>query len=115
MHGPMHESIHFLWNITPCLDISTNVVMQPARLKSGPEHLSFMTDLQPDLSHLTAEERRIIEDVMSRQHQEAIQDEHTLRYVLTFHGCFVNLLSVLQESFLCFKCFRLFVSYLSNK
>lgn len=31
-------------------------------------------DIQPDLSHLTPEERRIIEDVINRQRQEELID-----------------------------------------
>ncbi|KAL5971522.1 Rab-3-interacting molecule unc-10 [Taenia solium] len=34
--------------------------------------------IQPDLSHLTPEERRIIEDVINRQRQEELIDSLTI-------------------------------------
>lgn len=37
---------------------------------------------QPDMSHLTPEERRIIEGVLMRQKEEEEQDHEIMRYVL---------------------------------
>lgn len=36
---------------------------------------------EPDLSHLTEEERKIIEGVLQRQKAEAQKDQHLIRYV----------------------------------
>lgn len=36
---------------------------------------------QPDMSHLTPEERRIIEGVLMRQKEEEEQDHEIMRYV----------------------------------
>nr|VZI43864.1 unnamed protein product [Spirometra erinaceieuropaei] len=63
--------------------------MQPARVKpvdafdrrpldKGLMPPNVATE-HPDLSHLTPEERRIIEDVMSRQRQEELQNEQTVK------------------------------------
>uniref|UniRef100_A0A0X3PFM6 Regulating synaptic membrane exocytosis protein 2 n=1 Tax=Schistocephalus solidus TaxID=70667 RepID=A0A0X3PFM6_SCHSO len=63
--------------------------MQPARVKPvntfdrRPHDKVLMAPNMaadnPDLSHLTPEERRIIEDVMSRQRQEELQNEQAVR------------------------------------
>lgn len=37
---------------------------------------------QPDMSHLTPEERRIIEGVLMRQKEEEEQDHEIMRYVI---------------------------------
>lgn len=39
----------------------------------------------PDLSHLTPEERKIIEDVMNRQKQEEAKDSQLVRYVIIYY------------------------------
>ncbi|CAG9823479.1 unnamed protein product [Phaedon cochleariae] len=41
-----------------------------------------MEDVGPDLSHLTPEERAIIESVMMRQKQEEEREQEILRYLL---------------------------------
>lgn len=41
---------------------------------------------QPDMSHLTPEERRIIEGVLMRQKEEEEQDHEIMRYVLPMLG-----------------------------
>lgn len=41
-------------------------------------------DVQPDLSHLTPEERRIIEDVISRQRQEELIDRQVYSFFPSF-------------------------------
>ncbi|VDN12680.1 unnamed protein product [Dibothriocephalus latus] len=63
--------------------------MQPARVKpvdafNRRPHDNVLMDPNmsaehPDLSHLTPEERRIIEDVMSRQRQEELQNEQAVK------------------------------------
>lgn len=42
---------------------------------------------QPDMSHLTPEERRIIEGVLMRQKEEEEQDHEIMRYVLSPDAC----------------------------
>ncbi|VDM35446.1 unnamed protein product [Hydatigera taeniaeformis] len=55
------------------------VPAQPAsqtiyKLDSGSHRPGNPDQIQPDLSHLTPEERRIIEDVINRQRQEELID-----------------------------------------
>ncbi|VUZ57250.1 unnamed protein product, partial [Hymenolepis diminuta] len=52
---------------------------QSAQVTQGSAQVAFKpgvpgADIQPDLSHLTPEERRIIEDVINRQRQEELID-----------------------------------------
>lgn len=49
-------------------------VTSPRRLPSEPP--------EPDLSHLTEEERQIIESVLQRQKAEAQKDQHMIRQEL---------------------------------
>lgn len=48
-----------------------------------------MADM-PDLSHLTAEERSIIEGVLMRQKQEEERENEIMRFVF-FCFCFINI------------------------
>lgn len=50
-----------------------------------------MADL-PDMSHLTPEERRIIESVMMRQKQEEERENEIMRFVIYFIHKFTILL-----------------------
>lgn len=56
-----------------------------------------MADM-PDLSHLTQEERAIIENVMQRQRQEEERENEIMRYVL--NGWNLNV-----KTFHSFSCF----------
>jgi len=51
----------------------------------------------PDMSHLTPEERRIIEGVMMRQKEEEEQDHEIMRYATI--DCMLIILHVLCENF----------------
>lgn len=53
---------------------------------------------QPDMSHLTAEERRIIEGVLMRQKEEEEQDHEIMRYAIS-HADRTLSLFVLQTHF----------------
>ena len=66
------EATHTHHAITYSLafNMSTSVT-SPRRLPSDPP--------EPDLSHLTEEERQIIESVLERQKAEAQKDQHMIR------------------------------------
>ncbi|KAF8563151.1 hypothetical protein P879_11811 [Paragonimus westermani] len=67
--------------------------MNPRQLGQSGSKPSSLTPEAPDLSHLTPEERRIIESVMTRQKEEEKKDAEVIKLVVTFCNGFPNLCS----------------------
>jgi hypothetical protein len=73
--------------------------MADSRFQAVPMNLNAAAPQadMPDLSHLTEEERRIIESVMMRQRQEEERENEIMRYVPTNHN-FIKILPLLLFS-----------------
>ncbi|KAM3176596.1 hypothetical protein ACTXT7_006217 [Hymenolepis weldensis] len=76
----LSNTFFFSFQCTPTMQQSQSITpSQLTQVTQGSAQVAFKpgvpgADIQPDLSHLTPEERRIIEDVINRQRQEELID-----------------------------------------